>query len=174
MPLPAQARALTCRVLAGEPLLVEWKCRRPDGSLFDGELSMKALTVGSERLLQCLVRDISERKRVLQALQQSEERFEKAFHLSPEPMSILDIQGRHVDINNVALQKIEYPREQVLGRTAEEIGIAIEPSADILNEFRSGAPIRNRERQFRTASGKVITVLLSAELIQIGGQPTFL
>lgn len=169
-----KARQLGQRILAGESMLVEWTCFRLDGKLFDAELSISATVVGGDCVVQCLVRDISERKREQQALKHSEERFEKAFRLSPEPMSIHSIDGRYVDINDVALGMFGLNRAEVIGHTAEELGIAIEPTAKLLNEFGANSSLRNRETEVRSRSGSILTVLLSAELIRIGDKPHIL
>jgi PAS domain S-box-containing protein len=169
-----KSRELTLRAMAGESMIFEWKCRRVDRTLFDAEVSLKTLVIGREHVTQCLMRDITERKRAQGLLQQSEERFEKAFRLSPQPMSILSIDGRHVDINDTALEKLGLQREEAIGRTAVELGIDVEPSTKLLKEFRNTTRLRNRERQYRTRSGELITVLLSAEVIRLGGEPHIL
>ncbi|MFO1424133.1 MAG: PAS domain-containing protein [Candidatus Competibacteraceae bacterium] len=60
--------------------------------------------------------NITERKRTEVALRESEERFAKAFHASPAPMAISDIEtGRFLDVNARLLRMLDYTREQMIG-----------------------------------------------------------
>ncbi|MBN1918638.1 MAG: PAS domain S-box protein [Verrucomicrobia bacterium] len=52
------------------PQLFEWLCRRRDGTLFWSEVTLKRAEIGGEDRVLAVVRDISERKRVEEALQQ--------------------------------------------------------------------------------------------------------
>jgi diguanylate cyclase (GGDEF)-like protein/PAS domain S-box-containing protein len=63
------------RAEAGEPLHFEWRHRRPDGGEFDAEVSLRRVGPGEPPLLQSIVRDITERKKGLAALQESETRY---------------------------------------------------------------------------------------------------
>lgn len=49
--------------LRGEPQLFEWKHKRSDGEIFDAEISLNPVSVGSGKLLVAVVRDISRRKK---------------------------------------------------------------------------------------------------------------
>lgn len=61
--------------------------------------------------------------RVEEALRESEEKFSKIFYASPVPISISRIaDGHYLDVNNSFLQAMGYGREEVIGRTAIELG----------------------------------------------------
>lgn len=64
--------------LAGEPQFFEWKCRRADGSTFDAEISLNTAVVGTETILQGIVRDITRRKQAEEELAQTLEHLQAA------------------------------------------------------------------------------------------------
>ena len=61
--------------LNSDPQTFYWKHCRKDGSTFDAEISLNALTLKGKTYLQGIVRDISEHKRLEQALAESEKRY---------------------------------------------------------------------------------------------------
>jgi two-component system, NarL family, sensor histidine kinase NreB len=167
-----KARELIGRALAGESMIFEWRHQRRDGTLFDAEVSLRGLNIDKERLVQALVRDITARKQADEALTQSEERFRKTFRSSPLLMAIARTYGGIVDINDIALQRFGFTREEVLGRTTDDLRISVEPASDLRDELRkANYKVRNRETQYKTRSGELVTLLLSSALIQLGGEP---
>ena len=76
--------------LAGEPQMFYWQHRRKDGALIDTEVSLKAITVGGQRLLQAVVRDVSERQRAEEALKRSETLLRHIFSAIPDLLTVHD------------------------------------------------------------------------------------
>ncbi len=64
------------RLLKGEKLTFTVKHRRKDGSIFDAEVSIKKVTIGSKDFLMAVERDITERKKMEDALRQGQDMLE--------------------------------------------------------------------------------------------------
>jgi PAS domain S-box-containing protein len=57
--------------LGGQPQVFDWVLSKPDGSLCDAEVSLNRVDIGSRKLLQAVVRDVTARKRAERQLQAS-------------------------------------------------------------------------------------------------------
>lgn len=79
--------------------------RRKEGSKFDAEISLSPIKTKKGLFVSASVRDISERKNIKRALLQSEEKWKTLFSLLPVGISILNKDGKIVEINQ-ALEKI--------------------------------------------------------------------
>jgi PAS domain S-box-containing protein len=131
---------------------------------------------GSEMLLSFAI-DITDRKKTEQALQRSEEKFSKAFRCNPDPITITTLkEGRYVEVNNSELELTGYERHEIIGYTAHELGIwAIPEERELfLKYIIKYGNISNLEVKFRMKSREVRTFLLSAEIIDMGGEPHLL
>jgi len=123
------------------------------------------------------IHDITELKQAEQALRESEEKFSKVFHASPVALSIRRVaDGRYVEINESFLKRMGYQREEVIGRTALDIGAWANPieRKEMLRVLREQGSLRNFESQFRTKSGEVGTALLFREIIELAGEKYFI
>ncbi|MBL7049406.1 MAG: PAS domain S-box protein [Nitrospira sp.] len=117
--------------------------------------------------------DITVQKESEEAVRLSAEKFSKAFSLSPVFMIISSLEeGRFLDVNNAFLQSSGYTREEVIGRTALELGtwVDLADRAMVVETLKREGVIRNFESSMRNRSGQVMQVLFSAELIEIDGQ----
>ena len=63
-------------------LVFEWRHKRPDGTLWDGEGHLMAFELGGRSLMQFTMQDITQRKRSEAVLQQSEARLKEAQRLA--------------------------------------------------------------------------------------------
>ena len=127
------------------------------------------------KLLYLLVnaRDITVRKNTEAALLESEEKFSKAFLSSPASIIICTRgDGRFVEVNDSFTRLTGYTREDVIGRTAAEIGnwLSREDRARMLRILEEKGHVYNEEFKFRKKSGKIQTMILSAAPITIGGE----
>jgi PAS domain S-box-containing protein len=110
-------------------------------------------------------------------LRESQERFSKAFRASPVFMSIARLSdGEFVEVNEAFLQSGGWTRQQVIGHTSAELEIwpSVETRNAFLSEVQRAGYVHSREVQLHGSDGRVQTLLLSAELIEIGGQPHIL
>ena len=91
----------------GETQFFEWKHMRLDGTEFDAEVALKTLELGGVLHLLATVRDISERKRNLQALRESDMRFRSIIEQSPVAI-LFTRDGYIVDGNAALLEMFRY------------------------------------------------------------------
>ena len=69
----------------------------------------------SEEGISIFFRDISDRKRAELQIIESERRYSDIFHLSPQPMWIIDVENAtFLDVNNAALEQYGYTRSEFL------------------------------------------------------------
>jgi PAS domain S-box-containing protein len=148
----------------------EWVHKRFDGTEVYLDVMLTAIPMKGRRLLYTTWRDISERKSVDEALRASEEKFSKAFHTSPTLMAINTFEeGRYIDVNEVFLSILGYTKEEVIGRTPDEIGIF--PDTSYLTTTRKileeQGKLNNYELQVRTKDGHFRNGLFSGDVIRL-------
>ncbi|MBI3301005.1 MAG: PAS domain S-box protein [Deltaproteobacteria bacterium] len=120
-----------------------------------------------------VTRDITERKRMEEALRQSEERFSKAFRASPLQISITTLaEGRYLDANDSFLRLVGYDREEVIGHTAAELRLWVNPEdrATLAQMLDQRQPVHETEIKFHTKSGEIRDGLVSEEPIDLNGE----
>lgn len=147
------------------------------GKMFQVSSSLIPATSDGEEYLVHVARDITAEIRQEKNLQESNERFAKAFESSPAPMIISEIDsGLFIDVNQQLLKMFGYAREEVIGRTSKEIGIWQEPEerGRVVALFSKGAAISNYPVMFLTKSGEPRSVLWTVERITIHGQELML
>ncbi len=118
----------------------------------------------------------AERKRWQDELRQSEERFAKSFRNNPAFLTIVHMGANTVlEVNDAWTRVFGYTREEAIGRTTVELGI-YEPEAysKIMEEAREKGSVRNVEATVRNRTGEDRVVLVSREVIEIGGEPYLL
>ncbi len=107
--------------------------------------------------------------RDLSELKFSEEKFAAAFRNNPAIAGLSDVEtGKYIEVNDAFIEKIGYTREEVIGHTASEIfKLDSEFRIKTIQELVKNGFVRNIETVLPSKSGKIIQVLLSAELLKI-------
>jgi PAS domain S-box-containing protein len=103
--------------------------------------------------------------------------FEKSFHSSPALMVISRIGDRRITEGNPAfLRACGYTREEIIGRTADDLNLWVQPEqrAEFLRRMRDPGAIRDLEADFRAKSGEVRTFLVHGDVLELGGTPSLL
>ena len=120
--------------------------------------------------------DITERKRMEDALRKSAQALATLFRSSPNTtilFKLVDNQYRIADVNEAFEQRTGYQRDEVAGQTIDELGLWANPNEGLeyMKRFRAHGRVVGFEHRFRTKNGDIGVCLSSAESIEIGGVP---
>ncbi len=121
--------------------------------------------------------DITERIQAAQALMLSEEKFATAFRTSPDSININRLSdGLYLDINQGFTEIMGYERQDVIGKTSLELNIWADPAdrARLVSGLRRNGEVHNLEAKFQRKDGTVAFGLMSARVIEIGGETCIL
>ena len=130
-------------------------------------IERKRAEAGIRELNSALEQRVAEATR---GLRESEERFSKAFRASPVFLSIARLSdGKFVEVNEAFLQSSGYTREEVVEHTSAELGLwtDLAQRSKFMREVQRCGFIRQQEIVLRSKDGRLHTLLLSAELINI-------
>ncbi len=178
---------VSAAALRGEPpgLPLEKRYLRKDGSLVWGELviSLQWDAAGAPGYLIAIIQDISRRKRLEEALRESERRFRTFVDHATDAFFLQDDQFVVVDVNRQACQSLGYTRDELVGMTPldfdpdvtpatlEEFGRRLDTGEMLVFESRhrrkdgSVFPVEVRGRPF-WEGGRRLTVALARDITE--------
>ncbi len=163
---------------------IQVQSRRKNGELFWMQLSASLIEIGGERCRITFAKDISEIKAAeartaaaQEALRRSEDRYRTAFQMHLDAIDICRLEnGRYIDVNEAFVRCTGFQREEVIGRTAQEIGIWSDPGdrQKMIDALRQNEGRCTFEAPYRTKNGDLRWGLLSIAEIELDGVPCIL
>ncbi|WP_456427301.1 PAS domain S-box protein [Rhodocaloribacter sp.] len=126
------------------------------------------------RLLGQWIGSMLERRRAQAALEISEERFAKAFHGSPDSITITRMRdGLFIDVNEGFHRLSGYTREEVIGKTAESLGIwRYADRSRMVEGLQREGRVQDLEFPLVDKAGEIHVCRVSAVVTEIGGEPS--
>jgi PAS domain S-box-containing protein len=107
-------------VETGESIAFETKTRRSDGLIYNLEVRLKSIILQGQPVILVIAFDITERKQAETALRESEETFRTVLENLPGCVSVHDLEGRHLMVNEETCTVNGYTREELLNMNIAE------------------------------------------------------
>jgi PAS domain S-box-containing protein/putative nucleotidyltransferase with HDIG domain len=106
--------------------------RTKDGRLIEVEFISNVYLVGNEKVIQCDIREISEHKRIMRALQENEKKYHNYIETSSDGIFIFELSGKILNVNHAICVELGYTREEFLSKNVWEI-----IPEEFLNHFKT-------------------------------------
>jgi PAS domain S-box-containing protein len=157
----------------GRLINAEIKSKMKSGEIRTGLFSAETYDIAGKRHMLLVITDITEFKKMEQALRESENKLSIAFRASPHALIIATMgEGKFIEVNDNVCRLTGYTREEIIGHTVDELKIWDDPGfrTRMAKGLWEKGRISNEELEWRTRSGEKITMLMSAEIADIGGE----
>jgi len=126
---------------------------------------------GKIRYVILMHEDITDRKRAEEALRIAHEKYTKVFLSAPDAITISELDsGRFIEVNDVATRIFGYSRDELMGKSALELGIwqNKEDRDGFIDQIRKHGRVSQFEVLERRKSGELYNALVNADTLSIG------
>ncbi|MDH3955985.1 MAG: PAS domain S-box protein [Desulfobacteraceae bacterium] len=156
------------KVLAGERIpLSQYKFISKDGTKKFGEVSAAPLIrKGKVVAIISVARDTTERKRIEEALKQSEEKYRIVLETNPDPVVVYDMEGKVTYFNRAFTNVFGWTLEECFGKSMDVFvpGDAWPETKMMINKVLSGENFSGIETRRFTKEGSIIPVSISGAI----------
>ena len=171
----AEAQRLLKLAAGGVPQNVEWRSKKKDGAIFWSEVNLRRATINAEERVIVMVRDISARKEIEEALRQNEEIVKVLMEEMPTGVGWSDEGGVIQYVNGCISDWFGYTSADM--PTLDDLMLRALPDpqyrAEILGIWRdgikqtltSGAPVTPIEAKIHCIDGSLRHVILNTRLV---------
>ena len=144
-----------------------------DGRRIAVEFLSNVYTVNNKKVIQCNIRDNTERKLAEEAQVASEIRYRRLFETAQDGILILDADtGQIVEVNPFLINMLGFSRDQFLGKKIWEIGLFkdIVANKDNFEELQRKEFIRYEDMPIETADGQRIAVEFVSSVYEVNNK----
>jgi formate hydrogenlyase transcriptional activator len=157
------------------PFSTEFRIVKPDGSVRWVDARGRPFFDDSGTLAHVTgtVVDVTERRLAEDALRASEEKFFKAFNASPDCIALQDFDAQlFLEVNDRFEQYTGYRRDELIGRNLLQLGMIIDLAQReaLVAGLQDTGSVRDLHMPLRCKNGDVLTALISAEVMTLGGR----
>ncbi|MDP2796728.1 MAG: PAS domain S-box protein [Methanoregula sp.] len=140
-----------------------------DGRAIDVEFVSNVYVVDNEKVIQCNIRDITDRRRAEEAVIESEERFRTILHSMQTGVIVIDANSHTIlDANQKSLDMIGGTRETVLGSVCHSFICPAEPGRCPITDL--GQTVDSSECILFNAQKEKVPILKSVTATTLGGK----
>jgi PAS domain S-box-containing protein len=118
---------------------------------------------GRLRRIDHVIRDITEQKRALDALKQSEEKYRTFFESTNDMAYAVTPEGTFMDINDAGLKLLGFAsREEALGTNIKQTYVDLSEREELLAEMREKGYVADKRVRLKNKGGEAIEVAITA------------
>lgn len=139
----------------------EEKIIRLDGTLIDVEVGITMLTLSGKPHFQTIIRDITDRKHIVEQLAQERMLLRTLIDSLPDLVYVKDRDSRFVMMNRIPHEQMTFSLDQIIGHTDFDLfpeEIATNFYADEQSIMNTGQPVLNQEEYVVTPAGDIMWV----------------
>ncbi|HYD59390.1 MAG TPA: ATP-binding protein [Noviherbaspirillum sp.] len=155
-----------------DSILADWRSRTHNRILFSG-----AMIAFIGILTWYLVLHMRKLRQKDESLRISEHKFVTVFQRSPVPLVLVRLTtDQFVEVNDYWIEQFGFRREEVIGRTAVELGVWADPSErpPFVEELLRERQVDRVELRFRHKDGRILLCLVSGRLFETSGDKMFI
>ncbi|WP_268796933.1 helix-turn-helix transcriptional regulator [Pseudomonas huanghezhanensis] len=137
----------------------------------------QALDMNDEDCMLFSFTDLEPRRKAETALRQSEERFAKAFRLTPVPTLVCSADRQQVvDVNEAFLNTLGYSAQELIGRSVVELDFIDGKGAaeQLFDGLQKTGNLEGLDLKVRKKGDELIDCVLAADTVSIQGNPCYL
>jgi len=157
------------RIIGGDHIDSEARILRRDGIKIDAEFNNKRITVSGKQYMHTTARDITDRKRMEEALRESEEKYRTILNEMAEGYHEVDLAGNFTFFNEAFLTLFGYSAEEMTGMNfshyAAEKSIAKKVYQTYNKIYTTGKPVQRCEWDIIRKDGEKRTLEYHAAVI---------
>jgi two-component system, cell cycle sensor histidine kinase and response regulator CckA len=170
---PESQERIRDRVERDETGVIELTCVRKDGAVFPAEAESRSIKYHGRDARFISLRDVTDRKRAMEAQRESEERYKALFERSTDCVLLVDFDGNLLDANKAALDVLGYQRGDIGTLSLQSLlppdQLAL--TSQRVKQILAQGYLKDRnEYRFRRKDGQEVFVETQASLIYRHGK----